>query len=117
MTLKETEWARGTHCLSSIVVGQVRTLEEPEQVKHTHSVKCRGRSQDTKRNQTSERHSRTVNHGGRDKSGTSKETERVRVTHGLSTTEEGTSQDIERNRESEGHSHTVRCRARDKSGH
>jgi hypothetical protein len=129
---KETEWARGTHSLSTIEA-QVRTAKETERARGTHPLSNAegGISQGTG-NRVDESHSQSVEHRGRESSGhqkelwgpqgnshsvehrgTSQDTEKNRAgesTHGLSTTEEGTSQDTERNRASEGHSHPVNHR-------
>jgi hypothetical protein len=113
-TAKETQQARGTHCLSSAE---------------------RGTGQDSERNAAIERHSLPVERRARDWPGrqkkyckrgaltacraqgeglvrTAKETLQARGTHYLSSAERRSGQDIDRKSASEGHSPSVERRAR-----
>jgi hypothetical protein len=122
--------------------GQVRTRNESEQARGTHTLESadRGTSQDTERIRASEGHSLSGERRPRDKSGhgmnptnrgaltlwraqtagqvrTRKESEQTRGTHILESADRGTSQDTRRIRASDGHSLSGERRPRDKSGH
>jgi len=96
--------------------GQVRTLEETEQLRGIHQlIKAEGgKSQETKRERQGGTHKLSSTEG-RYKSGhrTKSVTE---GTHKLISAEGGSGQESERSQVNEGHSLPVECRGRDKSG-
>jgi hypothetical protein len=141
---RESEKARGTHFLSSSDgwTSQDLTPRESKRARGAYFLSSadEGTSQDTHKKRESEAHSLPVKHRCMDMSGhqkkprgpealtpcriqregqvrTTRESERARETHQLSSTVGRISRDTMKGRESEGHSPPVECRQKNISGH